>query len=181
MFDNIGNITNPKKISNYLTSNYRKVSNHTVEKYIKSLSDSFVLYPVSRYDLKGKKILQSNQKYYCVDITFRNLLSNSATVDYGKILENIVFLELLRCCEKVWIGKNKDYEIDFVVKKKDGALAYYQVALTVRDEKILKRELRAFGNLDNYEKFLITMDTEKNNHNGILQVNAIDWLLANKN
>jgi predicted AAA+ superfamily ATPase len=180
MFDNIGNITNPKKISDYLTANYRKVSNHTVEKYLKSLSDGFILYPVNRYDLKGKKILQSNKKYYCVDMTFRNLFSDSAKVDYGKVLENIVFLELLRRYEKIWIGKNKDYEIDFVVKKKGGALAYYQVSLTVRDEKTLKRELRAFDNLDNYEKFLITLDTETNNHNGIIQVNVIDWLLDNK-
>ncbi|MDR0646621.1 MAG: DUF4143 domain-containing protein, partial [Elusimicrobiota bacterium] len=176
-FDNIGNITNPKKISDYLTANFRKVSNHTVEKYLKALGDSFILYPVSRYDLKGKKILQSNKKYYCIDMSFRNLLSNSAMTDYGKVLENIVFLELLRRYEKVWIGKNKDYEIDFVVKKNDGALAYFQVSLTVRDDRTLKRELRAFDNLDNYEKFLITMDTERNNHNGIIQVNAIDWLL----
>ena len=176
LFNNIGNITNPNRIAEYLTANHRKTSNHTVENYISALADSFVIYPVNRFDIKGKTILQTFQKYYVVDTAFRRLLSDTSPSDYGRVLENIVFLELKRRYDKVWIGKNRENEIDFVVKDTEGYI-YFQVALTVRNEKTKARELSAFQVNDNFQKILLTLDPEEGSINGILQKNAIKWLL----
>jgi len=176
VFDNIGNFTSPKRISDILTANNRAISNHTVESYLQALTDSFLIYPASRYDIKGKQILQTNQKYYAVDIGLRNMISDTKPSDYGHILENIVYLELLRRYGKVWVGKNKEKEIDFVVKTKNG-LKYFQVALSVRNADTLKRELSAFETKDNYPKTLITMDPEEGSYNGIVQKNALKFLV----
>ena len=176
VFDNIGNFTSPKRISDILTANNRAISNHTVESYLQALTDSFLIYPASRYDIKGKQILQTNQKYYAVDIGLRNMISDTKPSDYGHILENIVYLELLRRYGKVWVGKNKEKEIDFVVKAKNG-LEYFQVALSVRNADTLKRELSAFETRDNYPKTLITMDPEEGFYNGIVQKNALKFLM----
>jgi predicted AAA+ superfamily ATPase len=176
LFDNIGNTTTPKRIADYLTANQRKISNHTVESYISALAESFVIYPVNRFDIKGKNILQTLQKYYVVDIAFRQLLSDTSPSDYGRILENIVFLELKRRYDKIWIGKNRENEIDFVVKTNEGYI-YFQVALTVRNEKTKMRELSAFNIRDNYKKILLTLDPEEGSINGILQKNVLKWLL----
>ena len=176
VFDNIGNFTSPKRISDILTANNRAISNHTVESYLQALTDSFLIYPASRYDIKGKQILQTNQKYYAVDIGLRNMISDTKPSDYGHILENIVYLELLRRYGKVWVGKNREKEIDFVVKTKNG-LKYFQVALSVRNADTLKRELSAFETKDNYPKTLITMDPEEGSYNGIVQKNALKFLV----
>ncbi|MDR0310518.1 MAG: ATP-binding protein [Acidobacteriota bacterium] len=176
LFDNIGNVTASKRIADYLTAHQRKTSYHTVESYISALADSFVIYPLNRFDIKGKTILQTLKKYYVVDMAFRRLLSDASPADYGNVLENVIFLELIRRYDKVWIGKNRDSEIDFVVKDTDGYI-YFQVALTVRDEKTKKRELAAFGVRDNYKKILLTMDPEEGSIDGILQRNALKWLL----
>jgi len=175
MFDNIGNFTTPKRISDILTANNRAISNHTVENYLYALIDSFLIYSASRYDIKGKQILQTNKKYYVIDIGLRNIISDTKPSDYGHILENIVYFELLRRYEKVWVGKNKEKEIDFVVKTKNG-VEYFQVALSVRNADTLKRELSAFETKDNFPKTILTMDPEEGSYNGIIQQNALKFL-----
>jgi predicted AAA+ superfamily ATPase len=180
IFDNIGNYTNPHKIATYLTANNRKVSNHTVESYLSGLVDSFVVYKAERFDTKGKRILQTQNKYYVVDLALRRLLSSGSATDFGRVLENVVYLELLRRYDKVFIGKNRQSEIDFVAKEPTGELVYYQVALSVRSQDTLKRELAAFAGLDHHDKFLLTLDPETNNHSGIKQINALEWLVSNQ-
>ena len=176
LFDNIANISSPQNIADYLTENQRKTTNKTVESYIAALAESFVIYPVNRFDIKGKKLLQTQKKYYLVDIAFRHLLSDTVPEDYGRVLENIVFLELKRRYDRVWIGKNREKEIDFVIKEREGYI-YFQVSLSVRNEKTKERELSAFNIKDNYQKILLTLDPEEGSINGIVQKNALKWLL----
>lgn len=177
LMDNVGNYTTAKAISDYLTSSWRPISSVSVNKYLNALSESFIIYPSNRFDIKWKRILQTQIKYYLVDMSFRSLLAWSVSIDYWRVLENVVFLELKRRYGEVWIGKNWEKEIDFIVKDKEEGLIYFQVALTVRDEKTLKRELSALNKIDNYAKFLLTLDPETNNYDWIKQVNALDWLL----
>ncbi len=179
IFINIGSQITTKKISDTLTSMNRSTSNHTVENYISAFLESFLLYKVDRFDVKGKDVLASGYKYYMVDMGFRSyLLGKKAGQDMGHILENIVYLELLRRGYKVYTGKVDDLEIDFVVENKEG-LAYYQVALTTREEKTLERELKSLQKTgDFYPKYLLTMDRDlEADYNGIKKINVIDWLL----
>jgi len=178
MFDNVGNITSPKKISDTLTSKGRKTSNHTVENYLSALVDSFLLYKATRYDIKGKQYLTTNHKYYLVDIGLRYFLLGSKQVDLGHILENIVYLELIRRGYKVYVGKTNKYEIDFVAQKAND-IEYYQVAQTVVDNETLNRELKPLQSInDNYPKYILTMDNVPNvSYNGINQKYVLDWLL----
>lgn len=181
VFDNIGNLLSPKKIADYMGNNYRKISSRTIEKFLSAAVDSFILYGVDRFDIKGKELLQTQQKYYLVDVGLRQvLLGKGEQFDLGRALENVVYLELLRRGYKIWIGKTKGgKEIDFVAKNKEGVLEYYQVTQTMRSEEVKKRELLALRNIDdNNRKFIITLDPEKNNFEGIEQVNAIDWILG---
>lgn len=174
-FDNISNPTSSYKIATALTASGRKISNHTVDDYITALTDSFVLYRADRYDIKGKNILQTQQKYYCVDLAFRQLLSKTVPTDYGRILENVVYLELLRRYDKVMVGKVGAKEIDFVAML-DNEVHYYQVALSVRDDSTRERELTAFP-ADHHAKFLLTLDPEEGNIQGVKQLNALNWLV----
>ncbi len=179
IFNNIGSPISTKKISDTLTSMNRATSNHTVENYISALIDAYLLYKVDRFDAKGKNILSSGYKYYVVDMGFRmHMLGKKAGQDMGHILENIVYLELLRRGYKVYTGKIDDLEIDFVIENKNG-LEYYQVALTTRDEKTLERELKPLQKTgDFYPKYLLTMDRDlEADYNGIRKINVIDWLL----
>ncbi|MBQ3145693.1 MAG: ATP-binding protein [Clostridia bacterium] len=179
IFDNIGSPITTKKISDTLTSMNRATSNHTVENYIAAFLDAFLLYKIDRFDIKGKNVLASGYKYYCVDTGFRNyLLGKKAGQDMGHILENIVYLELLRRGYKVYTGKIDELEIDFVAENKNG-LVYYQVALTAREEETLNRELRPLKKTgDFYPKYLITMDRDlETDYSGITKINLIDWLL----
>lgn len=179
IFDNIGSAITTKKISDTLTSMNRTTSNHTVENYITSFLESFLIYKVDRYDVKGKVHLASGYKYYGVDMGIRNyLLGKKAGQDMGHLLENIVYLELLRRGYKVYTGKVDNLEIDFVAENHEG-LKYYQVALTVRDEETLQRELKSLQKTgDHYPKYLLTMDQDLNaDYNGITKLNVIDWLL----
>lgn len=178
MFDNVGNLCNTKKIADTMTSYGRKVSVHTVERYLNGLVDSFILYKVSRYDVKGKQYLKSGEKYYIADIGLRYYLLGNRESDWGHILENIVFLELLRRGYEIYIGKVGTKEIDFIAINEDG-YEYYQVSETVRDPNTLKRELEPLNSIaDHFPKYLLTMDiTPPISHNGIKQVNVIDWLL----
>lgn len=179
MLDNIGNITSPKNISDTMTADNQAVSRPTVANYLSALAESCLLYPVERFDVKGKKLLQNLEKYYAVDTGLRKaVLGSKAEVDTGRILENIVFLELLRRENVVRIGRAGEKEIDFVVADKAGRTAYYQVALSVRDEKTLERELSSLRGIDDNAKYLLTLDPEERNFDGIRQVNAIKWLLS---
>jgi len=177
MFDNIGSLCSVKKIADTLVSSGRQISVNTVETYLSALTDSYILYRVGRYDVRGKEYLKAGHKYYLADVGLRFYLLGSASSDAGRILENVVFLELLRRGWEVSIGKIDDKEIDFVVQK-GGVREYYQVALTVRDNATLERELRSLRAVkDNYPKFLLTMDDDPPSDNdGIQRINVLDWL-----
>ena len=179
IFDSIGSPISTKKISDTLTSKGTATSNHTVENYITAFIESFLIYKAERFDVKGKNLLARDYKYYVVDQGLRSyLLGKKADSDMGHILENIVYLELLRRGYKVFVGKVDDLEIDFVAENRDG-LKYYQVALSVRDENVLKRELRSLQKTgDHYPKYLITFDMDMEaDYDGITKVNVVDWLL----
>lgn len=178
MFDNIGNLCSSTSISNTMTSSGRKISVPTVEKYLEALVEAFVLYKVSRYDIKGKNYLKAGSKFYLSDLGLRNYLLGSKNVDEGHILENVVYLELLRRGYEVYIGKNDDNEVDFVASNEKGE-EYYQVCYTVRDKKTLERELKALDSINDHNpKYLLTADyTPYKSYNGIKQINVFDWLL----
>ena len=176
---NIGSLINPTKIANTLTSYGRKTDNKTVEKYLQGLKDGLLIYEVDRFDVKGKALLQRNAKYYVVDSAFRKFLLSRTDSDRGHILENIVYLELIRRGYRVYVGHLQNGEIDFVAKKPH-RLEYYQVSYTVMEDTTLRRELSPLEQLDdNYPKYLLTMDVlhKTDNHNGIEQKNVLDWLL----
>lgn len=179
MFDNIGNMCSSRKIAGALASSGRKVSANTVERYLSAMTNSYILYQARRYDLKGKQYLASGEKYYAADIGLRNYLLGDKAADLGHILENIVFLELLRRGNEVYIGKVGSSEVDFIAVGEEGTV-YYQVAATVRDESTLKRELAPLDMIqDHNPKYLLTLDDDPPMfHNGIRQVNALDWLLS---
>ncbi len=178
MFDNIGNICSSTSISNTMTSNGRKISVPTVEKYLDALVESFVLYKAPRYDIKGKNYLTSGAKYYVSDVGLRYYLLGSTKGDDGRILENIVYLELLRRGYEVYIGKQDMNEVDFVAINEKG-VEYYQVSYTVKDEKTLERELKSLDIINDHNpKYLLTTDyTPYTSYNGIKQINIFDWLL----
>lgn len=176
---NIGSLINPTKIANTLTSYGRKTDNKTVEKYLQGLKDGLLIYEVDRFDVKGKALLQRNAKYYVVDSAFRKFLLSRTDSDRGQILENIVYLELIRRGYRVYVGHLQNGEIDFVAKMPH-RLEYYQVSYSVMDDTTLRRELSPLEKLDdNYPKYLLTMDVlhKTDNHNGIEQKNVLDWLL----
>ena len=182
IFDNIGNLTSLSKIANTLTSMGRKTDAKTIEKYIRGLTDSLLVHEVSRYNIKGKEFLSTLSKYYIVDLGLRQMILGNRNIDMGHILENVIYLELLRRKGNVYVGQFDKNEIDFVVINSN-EIEYYQVALTVLDENTLKRELDAFKNIkDNYPKYLITLDDVMVNtdYDGIKVVNALEWLLEGK-
>ena len=182
IFDNIGNLTSLSKIANTLTSMGRKTDAKTIEKYIRGLTDSLLVHEVSRYNIKGKEFLSTLSKYYVADLGLRQMILGNRNIDMGHILENIVYLELLRRKGNVYVGQFDKNEIDFVVINSN-EIEYYQVTLTVLDENTLKRELDAFKNIkDNYPKYLITLDDVMVNtdYDGIKVVNALEWLLEGK-
>ena len=179
IFDSIGSSISTKRISDTLTSKGMLTSNHTVENYITAFLESFLIYKAKRFDAKGKNLLVRNYKYYVVDSGLRSyLLGKKADSDMEHILENIVYLELLRRGYKVYVGKVDDLEVDFVAENRDG-LKYYQVALTVRDDKILERELKSLQKTgDHYPKTLLTLDMDlETDYDGIKKMNVVDWLL----
>lgn len=180
MFDNIGNPCSIKKIADTMTSMDRKISNHTVENYLDAMTECFLMYKVGRYDVKGKQYLQLLDKYYLTDIGLRYYLLGSSNTDQGHILENIVFLELLRRGNQIYVGKVGNNEVDFIVQNPVGETEYFQVSLSVRDENTLKRELEPLENIqDHNPKYLLTMDNDPpSSHNGIKQLYVLDWLLS---
>ena len=175
---NIGSIVSTKKISDYLTSSGRKTTSDTIDNYMKMLENAFIIYKANRYDLKGKMFLKTLEKYYIVDIGIRNKLIGLRNTDYGHVLENIVYLELLRRGYEVTIGKIGSLEVDFVASKPKEKI-YYQVSATIMDEKTRERELRPLESIsDNYPKYILTMDQIVfNDYSGIRVKNIIDFLL----
>ena len=180
IFDNIGNLTSISKIANTLTSVGRKTDTKTVEKYVKGLVDGLLIYEVNRYNIKDKEFLSTLSKYYVSDLGLRQMILGNRNIDMGHILENIIYLELLRRKSNIYVGQFDKNEIDFVVINSN-EVEYYQVALTVLDENTLKRKLATFKNIkDNYPKYLITLDDVLPNtdYEGIKVINALEWLLG---
>ena len=177
LFDNIGNICSARKIANTMTSKGRKISVPTVENYISALTDSFILYKAERYDIKGKQCLSTGVKYYIADVGLRYYLLGTKPADMGRILENVVYLELLRRGNEVYVGKMGEDEVDFIAVNGEG-MEYYQVALTVLEQEALLRELKPMDAIrDHNPKYLLTMDyTPLTSYNGIKQINVLNWL-----
>lgn len=179
LMDSIGSSISANKIANTLKSTGKSADAKTVERYIKGLTDSLLMYEAPRYNIKGRQFLTTLSKYYTVDTGIRNLLVKKSDSDIGHLLENIVYLELLRRCETVCVGKNDDSEVDFVTFS-GGQTAYYQVSATTLAPETLKRELAPFKSIaDNYPKYLLTLDEviAEADYDGIKKVNVIDWLL----
>ena len=179
MFDNIGNLTSTKKISDTMTSDGRKIDVKTIEKYISALMESFIVYRAKRYDIKGKNYLKTLDKYYVVDIGLRYMLLGTKNSDVGHILENVIYLELIRRGYKVYVGKVESEEVDFVAINSKETI-YYQVSASVRDNATLARELRPLQKItDHYPKYILTLDEDPEaDYEGIRRINAIDFLLS---
>ena len=177
--DNIGNILSTKRIADLMTADGRKIDQKTVERYLSILCESFFLYEVKRYNIRGKQQLKTLGKYYLVDIGLRRMLLGSRSFDVGRILENIVYLELLHRQKKVYIGKMDNLEVDFVAVDEDD-ITYYQVAATVRDEATLKRELASLRQIkDQYPKYILTLDDDPvADYDGIKRINVLKWLVG---
>jgi len=174
---NIGSHVSAKKIADTLTSSGRPTGSATVDTYLEALTDAYLFYKVNRYDIKGKMHLKSECKFYICDTGLRNMILGTLNKDIGHQIENIVYLELLRRGYNINIGKSgRGTEVDFVAVR-DLETEYYQVSASVLDEKTLERELTSLNQIkDNHPKFLITLDDFTADHNGVKQINLIDWL-----
>lgn len=181
--NNIGNPVSSTKISDYLNSNkIAEKSNHqTIDNYLNMLEKSFIMYKADRTDIKNKSLLKTLGKYYISDTGIRNIILGFRNIDEGHLIENVVYLELLRRGYRVNIGKTNNYEVDFVAENPN-RITYYQVAQSLTNEEVKNREIRSLENIeDNYEKIIITMDKPINNDfNGIKVINIIDWLLKDE-
>lgn len=175
----IGNLISLKSISDYLTSSGRKTSQNTVSDYLEALVEPYIFYPAQRYDVVGKQLLKTNQKFYVVDLGIRRYLLPRKSYDLGFSLENTVFFELIRRGYEVNVGKIGTGEVDFVAKK-NGRYHYFQVTASMLEESTFNREMSALTSIkDNYPKNVITLDRyTPGNYDGIDVVNAVDWLLA---
>ena len=179
-FDNIGSQLSTKSISNAMNADNRKIDVKTIERYLRALMDSYILYQAKRYNVKGKQYLKTLEKYYAVDIGMRYLLLGKRGTDVGHILENVVYLELLRRGYEVYIGKVDELEVDFVAMDRNG-FSYFQVAASVREQATLERELASLRRIpDNYPKYILTLDEDPDaDYDGIRKIRALDWLLGN--
>lgn len=176
---NIGSALSPSNISKTLKQDGQNTHHATVEKYLEYLVTSFVFYKVNRFDLKGKKQLATQEKYYLVDAGLLNVLAGKERItDRGHILENVVYLELMRRGYKVWTGTARNAEVDFVCKNSIGEIEYYQVAWQMTNESTIDCEFGALEKInDNYPKYLLTTDSFTQNRSGIRQMNVFNWLL----
>jgi predicted AAA+ superfamily ATPase len=177
---NIGNALSPGNISKTLKQDGQNIHHATVEKYLEYLVESFVFYKVNRFDLKGKKQLATQEKYYLVDTGLLNILAGKERItDRGHILENIVYLELLRRGNKVWTGTARNTEVDFVCKTTMGEIEYYQVAWQMTAKSTIEREFGALEKInDNYPKYLLTTDSFTQNRSGVRHLNVFNWLIG---
>jgi hypothetical protein len=180
LIDSIGSNVSATNIAHALKANKKPIDNKTVSKYINSLVESYLFYRVNRYDIKGKQHLVTQEKYYLVDLGFRNaLLGKELLSDAGHLLENVVYLELKRRNHQIWVGKTNQQAVDFVVRNDAGFTQYIQVSQTVQNPDTLARELAPLNSIsDHHEKLLITMDFDTGTYNGIKKINAIDWLMG---
>ncbi|QTQ13490.1 ATP-binding protein [Treponema parvum] len=178
LFDNIGLELSSKKIADTLTSSSRKSDSKTIEKYVSALEESFIVYRANRYNIKGKEYLKSLEKYYAADVGLRNFMLGKKAMDVGHILENVVYLELLRRGYSVYVGKIDAFEVDFVAQNQNGN-TYIQVAASVRDYSTLERELKPLKMIkDNYSKMILTLDDDPEaDYDGIIRKNALEWLM----
>lgn len=179
IFDSIGSPVSTKKIADTMVSSGRRIGSKTIEKYISALQDCYIVYDAKRYDVKGKQYLKLLEKYYAVDIGLRYLLLGQKANDTVHILENVVYLELIRRGCKVYVGKIGDMEIDFVAQNQEGN-TYIQVSASVRDENTLQRELRPLQLVrDSQPKLLLTLDNDPTaDFDGIKRMNAVEWLMG---
>ena len=179
MASNIGSALSPNNISKILKNDGQTIHHSTVEKYLDYLIESFVFYKVNRFDLKGRKQLATQEKYYLVDVGLLNILMGKDRIsNRGHILENIVYLELLRRGNKIWTGTDRTSEVDFVCRTPLGDINYIQVAWLLSDEKTMEREFSALEKIkDNYPKLLLTTDSYTQNRSGIKMLNVFQWLL----
>ena len=179
VMDSIGSSLSPNKIAARLKQEDKAVDSRTVEGYLSIMVGSYLFYKVNRYDIKGRAHLATQEKYYLVDIGLRHaLLGKELSSDSGYLLENIVYLELLRRGNQVWLGKIGNAEIDFVVRDPEGYTKYIQVAQTVHHPETLVCELVPFDKIPAHnERFLLTMDWETGSRNGVKQLNVVEWLL----
>lgn len=177
--DNIGNMLSTKRIADIMTADGRKIDQKTVEKYLTSLCETFFVYEAKRYNVKGKQLLKTLGKYYLVDVGLRRMLLGGRSFDAGRLLENVVYLELLRRQKSVYIGKIDNLEVDFVAIDEND-IVYYQVAATVRDEATLKRELSSLQQInDQYPKYILTLDEDPEaDYDGIKRINVLKWLMG---
>lgn len=178
---NIGNQVSPSSISKALKADNQSIHHATVEKFISYLVGSFVFYCVHRFDIKGKKQLATQEKYYLVDLGLLNVLvGRERTADRGHILENIVYLELLRRGYKIWTGTLRNAEVDFIAKNRDGDIEYFQVAWEIKTKETEEREFSSLEKIkDNYPKYLLSTESFPQNRSGIIHKNVFDWLLNN--
>ena len=183
LFSNVGSPISSNKISDYLNSNkiVQKANHQTIDNYLNMLEKSYIIYKADRIDVKSKALLKTLGKYYVSDTGLRNIILGFRNINEGHLLENVVYLELLRRGYKVNIGKNSDYEVDFVAENTH-TIKYYQVTQTLSDEQVKNRELRSLESIsDNYGKIILSMDKSINNdYNGIKVKNIINWLLENE-
>ena len=180
LFANVGSLLSAKKIADAMTSAGRKIDGKTVERYLKGLQDSFLIYPAERFNIRGKELLKINPKYYVVDAAIRYLKVGRHGHDTGHILENTVYLELLRRGYQVYVGSISNGEVDFVAKDAQNRLAYYQVSESTLQPEVRKRELESLQRIkDNYPKYLLTLDEvdASVDYNGIRKENVLRWLL----
>ena len=183
-FDTAGSFVSPRSIANTFNAGRRKgetsISHNTVENYLSHLAGAFALYKADRYDIQGKSLLKTQQKYFAVDLGLKDALlgSGSNMASLGRKLENLVYLELLRRNPgAIWVGKHEETEVDFIVEGYAGERSYYQVAYSAADDATLERELRPLRKIrDNHPKFILTADPDKATYEGIRKINAIDWL-----
>lgn len=181
VYDSVGSVVSPNNITSTMRTNTKEpLSHNTILKYLRFFSESYLIYPVRLFNIKGKRLLTSNYKYYVVDLGLKNILNtNAPTTDLGHKLENVIYFELLRRGGVVYAGRTDNGEVDFVVQHHNGTRSYYQVAYTANDEKTLKREISSLRNIrDSYPKYLLTLDYDTSNIDGIQRLNVIDWLLS---
>lgn len=178
-FNNIGNTFSAKSISNYFKSEQRKIDNETVYSYLEKLQKAYILHKCSRYDLQGKNILKTQEKFYLADVSLRYSVLGYTVDSVAASLENIVYLELKRRGYDVYIGKIKDKEIDFVATKQNEKI-YVQVTQEIKSEKIQKREYEQLLEIrDNYPKYVVMADDfAGGNYEGIKTMNIVDFLLS---